>query len=127
MLLFFFQFSLFLWTKLGLFLLFPFAFIPFSLITHICFSSVKNDLRQFVRLTLAVRGAQFIVSFAPWTAVTRSHCSLCLTRSNRYAKYGSSKADRYTTLPNPRSVAPAGALSPATRHPCATGPPGKSW
>ncbi len=45
-LLFFFQFSFFLCTKLGLFLVFPFAFIPFSLITHICFSSLKNDLRQ---------------------------------------------------------------------------------
>ena len=59
--LFFFQFSFFLWTKLGLFLVFPFAFIPFSLITHICFSSLKNDLRQLVRLTIAVTDAQFIV------------------------------------------------------------------
>ena len=41
-LLFFFQFSLFLWTKLGLFLLFPFAFIFTSLITHICFSWIEN-------------------------------------------------------------------------------------
>jgi hypothetical protein len=61
MLLFFFQFSFFLWTTLGLFLLFPFAFIPLSLITHICFSSLRNDLRQLVRLTIAVSGAQFTV------------------------------------------------------------------
>jgi hypothetical protein len=45
-LLFFFQFSFFLWSKLGLFLLFSFAFIPFSLITHIGVSLLKNDLRQ---------------------------------------------------------------------------------
>ena len=37
-LLFPFQFPLFLWTKLGLFALFSFAFIFFSFITHICFS-----------------------------------------------------------------------------------------
>ena len=66
--LFFFQFSFFLWTKLGLFLVFPFAFIPFSLITHIRFSSLKNDLRQLVRLTIAVTDAQFIVR------PTRSRC-----------------------------------------------------
>ena len=42
-LLFVFQFSFFLWTKLGLFLLFPFAFIFTSLITHICFSVIEND------------------------------------------------------------------------------------
>ena len=47
-LLFSFQSSFFLWIKLGLFLLFPFAFILFSLITHICFSLLENDLRQTV-------------------------------------------------------------------------------
>ena len=56
-----FQFSFFFWTKLGLFLLFPSAFISLSLITHIGSSSLKNDLRQLVRLTITVRGAQFIV------------------------------------------------------------------
>ncbi|MCZ6733280.1 MAG: hypothetical protein O7B27_12165 [Gammaproteobacteria bacterium] len=60
-LLFFFQFSLFLLTKPSLFLVFPFAFIPFSLITHIRFSSLKNDLRRFVRLTIVVTDAPFIV------------------------------------------------------------------
>jgi len=45
---FFFQPSFFLWIKLGLFLLFPFAFILFSLITHICFSLLENDLRRTV-------------------------------------------------------------------------------
>ena len=43
-LLFSFQFPLFLWTKLGLFALFSFAFIFFSLITHICASLIENDL-----------------------------------------------------------------------------------
>jgi len=37
-LLFSFQLSFFLWSTLGLFLLFPFAFIFTSLIAHICFS-----------------------------------------------------------------------------------------
>ncbi len=45
-----FQFSFFHWIKLGLFLLFPFAFISFSLVTHIRFSLPENDSRQFVRL-----------------------------------------------------------------------------
>jgi hypothetical protein len=47
-LLFFFQFSFFLWIKLGLFLFFPFAFIFFPLISHICFSLLENDLRRTV-------------------------------------------------------------------------------
>ena len=38
-----FQFSFFLWSKLGLFLLFPFAFIFTSLITHICFSVIEKE------------------------------------------------------------------------------------
>jgi len=42
--LFFFQLSFFLWIKLGLFVLFSFAFIFFSLIAHICFSLLENDL-----------------------------------------------------------------------------------
>ena len=33
---------------LSLFLLFPFAFILFSLITHICFSLLENNLRRTV-------------------------------------------------------------------------------
>ena len=37
-LLFFFLFPFFLGTKLGLFLLFPLAFVFASLVTHICFS-----------------------------------------------------------------------------------------
>ncbi len=49
-LLFSFQFSFFHWIKLGLFLLFPFAFISFSLVTHIRFSLPENDSRQLVRL-----------------------------------------------------------------------------
>jgi len=39
-----FHFSFFLWTKLGLFLMLPLAFVFFSLVTHICFSLLENDL-----------------------------------------------------------------------------------
>ena len=42
-LLFLFQFSFFLCAELGLFLLFPFAFIFTSLVTHICFSVLENE------------------------------------------------------------------------------------
>ena len=42
-LLFFLQFSLFLLGKLGFFLLFPFAFVSTSLITHFCFSVSENE------------------------------------------------------------------------------------
>ena len=52
-LLFFFLFSFFLWTKLGLFLLFPFAFIFTSLITHICFSVIENECSSQLRQDLA--------------------------------------------------------------------------
>ncbi len=38
-----FLFSLFLWSELGLFLLFPLAFVLTSLITHIRFSVSEND------------------------------------------------------------------------------------
>ena len=43
-LLFSFQFPSFLRSKLGLFLLFPFALIFTSLITHICFSLLEDHL-----------------------------------------------------------------------------------
>jgi len=53
-LLFFFQSSFFLWSKLGLFLLFSFAFISFSTIAHICFSffrlSNNNDYTVCIKL-----------------------------------------------------------------------------
>ena len=42
LLLFPFQLSFFLGAKQGLFLLFPFAFIFTSLVTHICFSVIEN-------------------------------------------------------------------------------------
>jgi len=48
-LLFSFQFSFFLWTTLGLFLLFPSAFIFTSLITHICFSVIENECPSQLR------------------------------------------------------------------------------
>ena len=51
LLLFVFQFSFFLWTKLGFFLLFPFAFIFTSLITHICFSVIENECSSQLRQT----------------------------------------------------------------------------
>ncbi len=38
-----FQLSFFFWAKLGLFLLFSFAFIFASLITHICVSVIENE------------------------------------------------------------------------------------
>jgi len=43
-LLFSFHFSFFLWIKLGLFLLFPFAFVFFPLVTHFCFSFLESEL-----------------------------------------------------------------------------------
>ena len=43
LLLFPFQLSFFLGAKQGLFLLFPFAFIFTSLVTHICFSVIENE------------------------------------------------------------------------------------
>jgi hypothetical protein len=43
-LLFFFQFSFFLWIKVGLFLLVPFAFVFFPFITHICLSLFESEL-----------------------------------------------------------------------------------
>ncbi len=39
-----FRFSFFLWSKMGLFLLLSSALISFSLITHVCFSLLENDL-----------------------------------------------------------------------------------
>ncbi len=51
-LLFFFQSSFFLWTKLGLFPLFLFAFILFSFITHISFSLLENGLLRTVALNV---------------------------------------------------------------------------
>ncbi len=50
-LLFVFQFSFFLWTELGLFLLFPFAFVFTSLVTHVCFSVVENEWSSRLRQT----------------------------------------------------------------------------
>ncbi len=47
-LLFSFQFSFFLWIKLGLFLLFPFAYVFFPLITHSCFSLFESELCRTV-------------------------------------------------------------------------------
>ena len=43
-LLFFLCFSLFLWAELGLFLVFPFAFILTSFVTHICFSVIEKNV-----------------------------------------------------------------------------------
>ena len=46
-LLIFFQLSFFLWIKLGLFLLFLFAFISFALITHIRFSLLEPTFSKW--------------------------------------------------------------------------------
>ena len=71
-LLFFFQLSFFLWTKLGLFLLFLFAFIFTSLITHICFPVIENEcssqLRQIV-VTFSAFGP-----FGPRPSVYDTRC-----------------------------------------------------
>ena len=50
-LLFFFQFAFFLWTKQRLFLLLPFAFIFTSLITHFSFSVIENECFTKLRQT----------------------------------------------------------------------------
>jgi len=50
-LLFLFQFSFFLWSALGLFLLFPFAFVFTSLVTHVCFSLIKSECSSQLRQT----------------------------------------------------------------------------
>ena len=55
LLLFFFQFSFFLWSKLSLFLLFPFAFVFFPLITHFCFSLFESELCRTVAAKPRVR------------------------------------------------------------------------
>ncbi len=71
-LLFFFQFSFFLCSKLGLFLLFPFAFIFTSLTTHICFSVIEykcsSQLRQ-TGLTFSALGP-----FGPRPSVYDTRC-----------------------------------------------------
>ena len=46
--LFFFQLSFFRWTTLGFFLLFPFAFVSLSLVTHICFSVIENEWSSYI-------------------------------------------------------------------------------
>ena len=46
-LLFSFQLPFFLWTKLGLFLVFPFAFVFFSFISHICSSAIFLHLASY--------------------------------------------------------------------------------
>lgn len=69
-LLFFLQSSFFPWTKLGIFLLFPFAFIITSLITHICFSVIEcsSQLRQ-TGLTFSALGP-----FGPLPSVYDTRC-----------------------------------------------------
>ena len=71
-LLFFFQFSFFLWTKLSLFLLFPFAFIFTSLITHICFSVVENECSSQLRQTGLTFSA--LGPFGPRPSVYDTRC-----------------------------------------------------
>ncbi len=53
-LLFFFQFSFFLWIKLSIFLLFLFAFVFFPLITHICFSLFESDYTDLDIITIVM-------------------------------------------------------------------------
>jgi len=66
------QFSFFLCTKLGLFLLFPFSFIFTSLITHFCFSVIKNECCSHLRqagLTFSAHGP-----FGPCPSVYDTLC-----------------------------------------------------
>ena len=73
--LFFFQlfhFSFFLWTKLSLFLLFPFAFVFTSLITHICFSVVENECSSQLRQTGLTFSA--LGPFGPRPSVCDTRC-----------------------------------------------------
>ncbi len=67
--LFFFQFSFFLWAKLGLFLVFPFAFILTSLITHIYSSVIEND-RSF-----QLRQAGSPQGYSRGRSLTKSGCT----------------------------------------------------
>lgn len=71
-LLFLLQFSFFLWTELGLLLLFPFAFVFTSLVTHICLSMIENkcpsQLRQ-ASLTFSALGP-----FGPRPSLNDTRC-----------------------------------------------------
>ena len=71
-LLFFFQSSFFLGTNLGLFLLFPFAFIFTSLITHICFSVIENECSSQLRQTGLTFSA--LGPFGPRPSVYDTRC-----------------------------------------------------
>ncbi len=71
-LLFSFQFSFFLWTTLGFFLLFPFAFIFTSLITHICFSVIENECSSQLRQTGLTFSA--LGPFGPRPSVYDTRC-----------------------------------------------------
>ena len=62
LLLFFFQFSFFLWTKLGLFLLFLFAFVFFPLITHVCFSLFERRSEDGPGWILAILPAAAVIT-----------------------------------------------------------------
>jgi hypothetical protein len=71
-LLFFFQFSFFLRTTLGLFLLLPLAFIFTSLITHICFSVIENECSSQLRQTGLTFSA--LGPFGPRPSVYDTRC-----------------------------------------------------
>jgi hypothetical protein len=71
-LLFSFQFSFLLWSKLGLFLLFPFAFVFTSLITHICFSVIENEGSSQLRQTSLTFSA--LGPFGPCPSVYDTRC-----------------------------------------------------
>ena len=71
-LLFSFQFPLLLWAKLGLFLLFLFAFVFTSPVTHVFFSLIENECSYQFRqagLTFAAHGP-----FGPLPSVYDTRC-----------------------------------------------------
>ena len=75
LLLFFFQFSFFLWTKLGFFLLFLFAFVSFSFITHVCFSLFESELCRTVETKPRVRSWRIADKLVWRQCQTRPSCA----------------------------------------------------
>jgi hypothetical protein len=71
-LLFLFQFPLFLWTKQGLFLLFPLALILASLVAHICFSVIEKEYSSQSRQTSVTFSA--LGPFGPRPSVYDTRC-----------------------------------------------------
>ena len=72
---FFLQFSFFLWTKLCFFLLFFFAFVSFSFITHVCFSLFESELCRTVETKPRVRSWRIADKLVWRQCQTRPSCA----------------------------------------------------